>query len=261
MNFLPAAIQTRSLSIGYPVRGGGKRVVHTGLDLALEAGCVTCLLGRNGAGKSTLLRTLCGLQPPLAGEVLLGGDPLRTLSAAALSMRVGVVLTVRDYPGGISVYELVSLGRYPHTGFFGSLGVTDHAAVREALEAVGIADKAGRLLSELSDGERQKAYIAKTLAQECPVILLDEPTSFLDVPSKLETWKTLRALAHGQGKAILLSTHDLDSALRMADRLWLLPEADADGTGGAVICGTPAALAADGTLENFFGIQLPQGGF
>jgi len=258
---LPAAIQTRSLSIGYPVRGGGKRVVHAGLDLALEAGCVTCLLGRNGAGKSTLLRTLCGLQPPLAGEVLLEGESLRTLSPAALSTRVGVVLTVRDYPGGITVYELVSLGRYPHTGFFGSLGVADHAVVREALGAVGIAAKADRLLSELSDGERQKAYIAKTLAQECPVILLDEPTAFLDVPSRMETWETLRRLAHGRRKAVLLSTHDVESAVRMADRLWLLPETDPEGASGAVLCGSPAEMAADGTLENFFGVRLPQGGF
>ena len=257
---LPAAIQTRSLSIGYPVRGGAARVIHAGLDLELAAGCVTCLLGRNGAGKSTLLRTLCGLQPPLAGEILLEGKPLQSLSPAELSMRVGVVLTVRDYPGGITVYELVSLGRYPHTGFFGSLGVADHAAVREALEAVGIADKAGRLLSELSDGERQKAYIAKALAQECPVILLDEPTAFLDVPSRLETWETLRRLARGQRKAVLLSTHDVESAVRMADRLWLLPEPGPGTASSAVLCGFPAEMVAAGTLDRFFGIQLPRGG-
>ena len=258
---LPPAIETRALSIGYPVRGGARRVVHAGLDLQLSAGSVTCLLGRNGAGKSTLLRTLCGLLPPLGGEILLDGRPLRAFSPEALSAQVGVVLTDRDFPGGITVRELVSMGRYPHTDFFGTLREKDRAIVQVALDTAGIADKADRLLGELSDGERQKAYIAKALAQECPVILLDEPTAFLDVPSRLETWETLRRLARGQQKAILLSTHDVDSALRMADCLWLLPEAGAEGAAGAMVCGDPQTLLADGTLECFFGIQRGQGGF
>jgi len=245
-------LETRALSIGYPLRGGVRRIVHSGLDLQLYAGGITCLLGRNGAGKSTLLRTLCGLQPPLAGEVRLAGRPLRDISAASLSTQVGVVLTDRGFPGGITVYELVSLGRYPHTGFFGTLRIADHTAIREALDVVGIGAKADRLLSELSDGERQKAYIAKALAQECPVILLDEPTAFLDVPSRLETWRTLRDLARSRQMAVLLSTHDLDGALRMAERLWLLPEEDS----AAALCGEPDALVANGTLERFFGVTI-----
>ena len=255
------AIETRSLSIGYPVRGGARRVVHRGLDLQLPAGAVTCLLGRNGAGKSTLLKTLCGLLPPLGGEILLESRPLRTYSPEALSAQVGVVLTDRGFPGGITVYELVSMGRYPHTDFFGTLREADHAVVREALAMVGIAAKAGRLLAELSDGERQKAYIAKALAQECPVILLDEPTAFLDVPSRAETWETLRRLAHERQKAVLLSTHDVESAVRMSDCLWLLPEAGLESASDAVQCGSPAEMLADGTLESFFGVRLPQGGF
>ena len=250
------AIETRSLSIGYPVRGGARRVVHTGLDLTLPAGAVTCLLGRNGAGKSTLLKTLCGLLPPLEGEILLDGRPLRKFSPAAMSAQVGVVLTDRGFPGGITVYELVSMGRYPHTDFFGTLREADHAVVREALAMVGIAGRAERLLGELSDGERQKAYIAKALAQECPVILLDEPTAFLDVPSRVETWETLRRLAHERRKAVLLSTHDVESAVRMADRLWLLPEASPDAAANAVLSGTPVELAADGTIGRFFGIRI-----
>ena len=243
-----AAIQTFSLAIGYNVRGG-RRIVHPSLDLALYPGELTCLLGRNGAGKSTLLRTLCGLQPSLGGEVFIGGKPLRACSPAELSSRVGVVLTDRTQAGGITVYDLVSLGRYPHTGFFGSLREADHAKVREAIAAVGLAGKEERHVAELSDGERQKAFIAKVLAQECPIILLDEPTAFLDVTSRMETMITLRRLAHREGKAILLSTHDLDTALQLADKLWLQSADPAE----AMICGTPDQLVGNGALARFFG--------
>ena len=247
-------IETRSLSIGYTGRGS-RHTVHSGLDLQLYPGELTCLLGRNGAGKSTLLKTLCGLLAPLDGEVRIDGRSLRDYSPEQLSARVGVVLTERTQAGGISVYDLVSLGRYPHTGFFGTLREKDHAAVRAALEAVGIAHKAENHVAELSDGERQKAFIAKALAQECPIILLDEPTAFLDVTSRLETMLSLRSLAHDQGKAVLLSTHDLDTALQTADRLWLLPaiSPEAGTSAKKLICGAPDELVADGSLERFFG--------
>lgn len=247
-------IETRSLSIGYTGRGG-RHTVHPGLDLQLFPGELTCLLGRNGAGKSTLLKTLCGLLAPLDGEVRIDGRSLRDYSPEQLSARVGVVLTERTQAGGISVYDLVSLGRYPHTGFFGTLREKDHAAVRAALEAVGIAHKAENHVAELSDGERQKAFIAKALAQECPIILLDEPTAFLDVTSRLETMLSLRRLAHEAGKAVLLSTHDLDTALQTADRLWLLPaiSPEAGTSANKLICGAPDELVTDGSLERFFG--------
>ena len=140
--FLPPSIETRSLSIGYPIRGGLNRVVHSGLDLQLYAGGVTCLLGRNGSGKSTLLRTLCGLLKPLSGEIILEGRPLETYTPEERASKVGVVLTDRGFPGAITVYELVSMGRYPHTDFFGNLEEEDHAIVRESLEMVGIDAKA-----------------------------------------------------------------------------------------------------------------------
>ena len=245
-------IETRSLSIGYTGRGG-RHTVHPGLDLQLFPGELTCLLGRNGAGKSTLLKTLCGLLAPLDGEVRIDGKPLGSYTPEQLSARVGVVLTERTQAGGISVYDLVALGRYPHTGFFGTLREVDHAAVRAAMDAVGIAHKADKHVAELSDGERQKAFIAKALAQECPIILLDEPTAFLDVTSRLETMLSLRRLAHEAGKAVLLSTHDLDTALQTADRLWLLPATASDGSATSLICGAPDELVADGSLERFFG--------
>ena len=249
------AIRTHHLGIGYSGRGG-KHVVHPELDVQLLAGEVTALLGRNGAGKSTLLKTLCGLLPPLAGEVFIEEKPLSGYSPAQLSALVGVVLTESTQAGGISVYDLVSLGRYPHTGFFGTLREEDHAAIRTALETVGISEKAQKHVAELSDGERQKAFIAKVLAQQCPIILLDEPTAFLDITSRVETMATLRELAHRQQKAILLSTHDLDTALQMADRLWLQP-AYPSGAGHAepMVCGTPDALIADGSLSRFFGSE------
>ena len=254
-------IETRSLCIGYTGRGG-RRTVHPGLDVQLFPGEMTCLMGRNGAGKSTLLKTLCGLLPPLDGEVRIEGRALGSYSPEQLAARIGVVLTERTQAGGISVYDLVSLGRYPHTGFFGTLREEDHAAVRAALETAGIAHKAGCHVAELSDGERQKAFIAKVLAQECPIILLDEPTAFLDVTSRLETMLSLRRLAHERNKAVLLSTHDLDVALQTADRLWLQPACPSDGMpdgtpdagqAGNMVCGTPETLIADGSLERFFG--------
>ena len=247
-----SAIETRHLVIGYTLRGGARRVVHPRLNVRLYPGELTCLLGRNGAGKSTLLKTLCRLIPPLDGEIRIEGRRIGDYSPAGLSAKVGVVLTERTLSGGLSVYDLVSLGRYPHTGFFGTLKETDHAAIRAALETVGIADKAERSLAELSDGERQKAFIAKALAQECPIILLDEPTAFLDVTSRLETFVTLRRLAREKSKAILLSTHDLDTALQLADRLWLLPAVNADGTAEALRSGTPGELVANGSLAHFF---------
>ena len=252
MERLPA-IETRDLCIGYASRAG-RRIVHPGLDLQLYAGEVTALLGRNGAGKSTLLRTLCGLQPALGGTVLIEGRPLREYTSGELSALVGIVLTERTQAGGITVYDLVALGRYPHTGFFGTLREVDHAAIRAALETVGLTGKQDRFVAELSDGERQKAFIAKALSQECPIILLDEPTAFLDVTSRIETMFSLQKLAHTQNKAILLSTHDLDTALQLADRIWLQPACDADtGQAGPMVCGTPASLVADGSLARFFG--------
>lgn len=239
-------IEAHNLSIGYRSSKRRMSVVHRSLDIALRDSSLTCLLGRNGCGKSTLLRTLCGLQPKISGEILLEGKPLEEFSQNALSMRLGAVLTERTNAGGITVRELVSLGRYPHTGFFGTLREEDYDIVDSALQSVSLSDKAGRYVSELSDGERQKAFIAKALAQECPVMVLDEPTAFLDVTSRYEIMALLKNLASQRHKTVLLSTHDLDCALQMADELWLL------GADGALKCGTPEKLVADGSLAEFF---------
>ncbi len=240
-------IETNGLSIGYLLKRGRRKVLHEGLDLRLYPGEVTCLLGLNGAGKSTLLRTLGSFQPSLGGEIRLMGTPLEAYSRHAFSLAVGVVLTEKTNAGGITVYDLVSLGRHPYTGFFGQLKTADREVIDRSIEAAGIAHKARNYVSELSDGERQKAMIAKTLAQECPVILLDEPTAFLDITSRIETMVLLRRLAVEQGKAILLSTHDLDLAIQMGDRLWLLEK------GAPLGWGTPEDLIMGGVFERFFG--------
>lgn len=240
------AIETCGLSIGYLLKGGRRKVVHEGLTLRLTPGEVTCLLGLNGAGKSTLLRTLCGFQPPLQGEIRLMGKPLASYSQRDFSLTVGVVLTEKTNAGGITVNELVSLGRHPYTGFFGRLSKQDRKVIEESLEAAGIAHKATQYVSELSDGERQKAMIAKALAQECPIILLDEPTAFLDVTSRIETMVLLHKLAVEQRKAILLSTHDLDLAIQMGDCLWLQEK------GRPMACGTPEDLIMGGAFATFF---------
>lgn len=239
-------IQTKNLRIGYSLKGGKQKVINDALDLKLYAGDVTCLLGLNGAGKSTLLRTLCGFQPPLGGSIELLGRSLASYSQSDFSLTVGVVLTEKTNAGGITVYELVSLGRHPYTGFFGQLKQTDKEIIEESLRAAGIQHKAYSYVAELSDGERQKAMIAKTLAQQCPIILLDEPTAFLDVTSRIETMVLLRKLAVEQQKAVLLSTHDLDLALQMGDRLWLLERER------VMACGTPEDLIMNGSFESFF---------
>lgn len=241
------AIETTNLRIGYVLKGQKHKVIHEGLDLQLRSGEVTCLLGLNGAGKSTLLRTLCGFQPPLGGDIRLLGNALSSYSQALFSLTVGVVLTEKTNAGGITVYELVSLGRHPYTGFFGQLKTKDRAIIEQSLEAAGIAHKARNYVSELSDGERQKAMIAKALAQQCPIILLDEPTAFLDVTSRIETMVLLHRLATEQQKAILLSTHDLDLAIQMGDCLWLQEK------GRPMACGTPEDLILSGAFETFFG--------
>ena len=234
------------LSIGYRLGGRGVRRVHEGLSFSLRAGELTCLLGPNGAGKSTLLKTLGGGRTLLDGELRLCGEPFGKYSETRRSRLVGVVLTDKVYAGGLRVHQLVALGRYPYTGFFGNLGAEDRRVVDWAMEAVGIAGKAGSYVAELSDGERQKAMIAKALAQQCPVILLDEPTAFLDIISRIEVMNLLHRLAREEHKAVLLSTHDVDQALLLADSLWLMSQQN------GLLCGTTEDLVLNGSLNRFF---------
>ena len=208
------AITTNRLTVGYR----GHRVVED-ISLSLPCGRLVCLLGPNGAGKSTLLRTLCGFQPHIAGTVTISGSDITTMSAAEVARLVSVVLTDRPLTPSLTAAEMVGMGRAPYTGFWGRLSDDDRRLVSEAMQTVGIAPLATRRMGQLSDGELQKVMIAKALAQHTPVIVLDEPTAFLDYPSKVAVMKTLARLAHDEGKTILMSTHDLELAAQLGDEL------------------------------------------
>ena len=231
------------LSIGYLTKGRQK-VVAAGLDATLHSGELTCLLGRNGVGKSTLLRTLASFQPALAGEVVVNGTPLLALTDRQLSRQIGIVLTDKPDVQNMTAEELVAMGRSPYTGFWGTLGDEDRRLVDDAIRQVGIEELRHRQVQTLSDGERQKVMIAKALAQQTPVIYLDEPTAFLDYPSKLETIQLLLRLAHEEQKTIFLSTHDVELAIQTADRLWLMEPA-------RLHVGTARELSATGALCRF----------
>lgn len=238
-------VEVRGLATGYVSRRG-LTVITEGVDASLHSGELTCLLGPNGAGKSTLLRTLSAFQPPLEGEIVVGGRRLDEYSAAGLARVIGVVLTERVNLDNMTVHELVSMGRSPYTGFWGRLSLEDRRVVDHALSLVGIRDLSHRMVHTLSDGERQKVMIAKALAQETPVIFLDEPTAFLDYPSKVEIMQLLQRLARAEGKTVFLSTHDLELALQIADRVWLIDRAY------GVEIGVPEDLALSGALGRYF---------
>ena len=238
----------RDLSIGYATKGNEK-VVACGLNAAINSGELTCLLGQNGIGKSTLLRTLSAFQPALGGDVLLNTEGnhtshLSSLTSHLLSRMIGVVLTEKLTIKNMTAEELIAMGRAPYTGFWGRLTEEDHQVVREAIRLVGIEPLAGRMIQTLSDGERQKVMIAKALAQQTPIIYLDEPTAFLDYPSKVEMMQLLRRLAVQEHKTIFLSTHDVELSLQVADCIWLM---DTD----QLYVDTPHQLAKQGALSRF----------
>ena len=208
------------LTIGYR-KGRREVVVASGLSATLERGKLTCLLGRNGTGKSTLLRTLAGLQPPLNPQLSTLNSQLSTLNPQP---SVALVLTQRPDLRNLTAEEVVGLGRTPHTNFWGTLRADDRRIVAETLQLVGIETLANSPFETLSDGEQQKVMIAKALAQQTPMIFLDEPTAFLDFISRRELFTLLKRLAHDHGKAILLTTHDVALAEEFADTTWLLED-------------------------------------
>ena len=233
------------LSIGYSHRGH-ETCVAEALDLALNAGEFICLLGPNGAGKSTLIRTLAGMQAPLCGSLKLQDQTFHSISPRERARMISVVLTEALPVGMMDAYSLVALGRYPYSGWLGGLNQHDKERIKWAFKAVGAEGLEGRQIAELSDGERQKISIARALAQEAQVMLLDEPTAFLDLPRRMELMSILRNLALREQMGLLLSTHDLDLALRFADRLWMIT------TDGKLIQGYPEELAMSGEFARIF---------
>jgi iron complex transport system ATP-binding protein len=244
-------LTTRHLTVGYPAtRRRGERIVLEGLGLAARAGELTCLLGPNGSGKSTLLRTLAGMQPALAGEVALCGDPLDALSMRERARRLAVVLTDGVDAGSLRAVDLVALGRHPHTGWDGRLRPADHEAVRWALAAVGATPLAERDVAALSDGERQRVLIARALAQQPRLLALDEPVAFVDVARRLELTALLRDLAAECELGVVLTTHDIDLALRTADTVWLIEPRP--GLAHHLHVGAPEDLVLSGAVDRAF---------
>lgn len=240
-------ISASNLSIGYgKTKHREGACLYTNLSFDLFGGEMVCLLGANGVGKSTLLRTLSRSQPILDGYINLNDRDISTYTSKDLSQQLALVLTDKISAGGLTVRELVELGRYPYTGFFGQLSQLDKEIVDQAMKDVGIDHKADSYVSQLSDGERQKVMIAKGLSQESPILLLDEPTAFLDIESRIEIMMLLHRLAINNNKAILLSTHDVDLALLLADRLWLL------GKDRGLVCGVGEDLIFGGEMDHLF---------
>lgn len=238
-------LSTNNLTIGYR-KGNTTTPIISSLNLSLNQGKLIALVGANGIGKSTLLRTITGNQAPIEGCVHLNDEDIYTISKKKLAHLLSIVTTERTQAGALTVRELVSLGRQPYTGFLGRLSHEDHSIVDQAMHDAKIAHKANCFLAELSDGERQKAMIAKALAQCTPFIILDEPTAFLDVESRLETMLLLHNLAHKQGKAILLSSHDLAQSMMLADELWIVT------SDRRVIHGNTEDLALSGEMDSIF---------
>lgn len=221
-------LMLENLSVGYDNGEREPRVVLSGINATLRASELTVLVGGNGRGKSTLLRTLTGFQKALAGRTIYREQPMEVgidftrLSVSQRARMVGVVLTAQTAVRNLSVEEVVALGRSPYTDFWGGLSAGDREVVARALHLVGIEELRHRRVQTLSDGERQKMMIAKALAQQTPVIMLDEPTAFLDFRSKVDVLWLLRGLAHDTGRIVLLSTHDLEQAIPLSDKLWVI---------------------------------------
>ena len=209
---------THDLAIGYA------KPLISNINLTLPKNSLTCLVGANGTGKTTFLRTLSGLQRPLSGSVEIDGKQIARLSPAQISRLVSVVLTDKVADSLITVNELVAMGRMPYTGFLGRLSDDDQKIVAESILRLGIDNISDCRLQEISDGQRQRAFIARALAQQTRIIILDEPTAFLDFRSRAQVMELLQNLAHNDGKSVLLSTHELDLAGRFGDIFWVMEE-------------------------------------
>ncbi len=248
-------LQTSALTIGYKNGGKTPKVIADQLNLQLNAGEFVCLVGPNGVGKSTLLRTVTGLQPKLSGEIRLSGQKLESYHPRELASQVSVVLTSSISVGAMRVDELAAMGRFPFTGLFDRMTEHDWEIVHDMLGVVGVEKLSQRYIHTLSDGERQKVMIARALAQEPRLLVLDEPTAYLDLPGRVVVMNLLHDLASGHDKAVLTSTHDLDLALRHADRIWLMDEE------GRIVQGAPEDLVLNGSFAQTFnrvGVRFDQ---
>ena len=234
------SIRLHGLSLGFP-----QRTLFRDVNIDFRQGELTALIGRNGTGKSTLLRTIMGLQAPLSGRIDIDNQPLKDLTVREIASLVSFVSTDEIRVSNLKVADVVGLGRAPYTNWIGRLTEEDRRIVLRSLELVGMDSFMTKGIDTLSDGERQRVMIARALAQDTPIILLDEPTAFLDLPNKYEIGLLLRSLSHGQGKTILFSTHDLNIALELCDTIVMINE-------GRFLHGTPQEMIREGAIDRLF---------
>ena len=237
-------LSLESLKIGY-VSGKNENVLLPPLTAFANRGELIAVIGRNGIGKSTLLRTLTGLQPALGGEILYNARNIREYTRMELAQKVGYISTEIVKVSNMRVYDLVALGRFPHTNWIGKIELNDHEIILDALKKTSMEGFRKKFVSELSDGERQKSMIARILAQDTSIMIMDEPTAFLDVASKYEILHLMHLLSRNSGKTIIFSTHDLQMAISQSDKIWLI-------LGNKLIEGAPEDLMIAGAFDHLF---------
>ena len=252
-------IELFNLSVGYKQSQGAPLEILKGLSFSAAHGEMVALIGSNGTGKSTLLRTIAGFQPWFAGDIRVGGRSIKLFDLREMARIISFVSTESIRIPNMTVFDLVAYGRFPYTNWIGSLTEADREVIDMAVRMVGIEKLSGRPVLQISDGERQRAMIARALAQDTPVIILDEPTAYLDVSNKYEIFHLLQTMASERNKTIILSTHDLNIALRETDKLWMITE-------GFNYQAAPEDAALKGWLDRLFknehiGFDTVEGGF
>jgi len=250
-------IELKNVSVGYEQAGGTPLEILRDINYDAAPGEMVALVGSNGIGKSTLLRTMVGFQKYFAGEVKVNGSELEEIGIKELARIMSFVSTENISVANMTVFDLVAYGRFPYTNWMGKLTETDRQKVDDAIHKVGLQGFENRQITQVSDGERQRAMIARAVAQDTPVIILDEPTAFLDVSNKYEIFHLLQVLARERGKTIILSTHDLNIALREVDKLWIV-------TDNGLFQGAPEDAVLNGWLSRLFqnenvGFDLQEG--
>jgi iron complex transport system ATP-binding protein len=243
-------LSLNSLTIGYSVGKTGN-ILLPPLNASARRGEMIALIGKNGIGKSTLLRTIAGLQPPLGGDIFYSGKSIKEYSRTDLARTIGYISTEIVKVSNMRVYDLVALGRFPYTSWFGKINRDNHEIITDAIEKTGMSSLSWRFISELSDGERQKAMIARILAQDTGILVMDEPTAFLDIGSKFEILHLMHLLSQESGKTIIFSTHDLNVAMSQADKIWLIID-------NQLIEGAPEDLMLQGAFEHLFDSSVYQ---
>ena len=233
-----------NLSIGYKTKKK-KTIVANNMNVSVERGNLVCILGKNGIGKSTLLRTIARVQPKLSGQINLSDRGLESFSSIDLAKKIGLVLTEKVPTGNLTVYELIALGRQPYTNWLGTLTNEDREQVKTSIEKTNLTELIHSRCDELSDGQLQRVMICRALAQNTPIIILDEPTAHLDIQNKMLTFKLLKNLAHQLNKTIIVSTHEAQLALQLADQLWLMTEE-------GLIDGEPKTLIKNNNINDLF---------